>query len=673
MRRLLKRLAHASDRLGGDESGHQPASSSSPSHSAVANAPFEYRPISQSHFRILRLRRPLHGSDGAYDRLPLHGTLIEAPLANPPKYQALFYTWGDPSLCEAINLDGRILRITANCAAALRRMLRGKLERLIWVDSICINQANTPAALAERGHQVALMDVIYSGAEQVNVHLGEGDAASDAACEALRSLTAPYLGAKLPGPQQEMCRRKYESLADEITRITPEYPYGKLYGVFRLPWFKRTWVVQEVALGRKVMFYCGTYLLALDTMVIGSDFTRLPYSRAHEPASFHWKAYLGYHDAMREFIRRKAQGEALSEMTLDSVLLMPAVKLEATRPEDKIFGLYGVCKQFGFQLPPPDYTKPLAVVYAEAARAMMDSSRSLDFLTSVNESAAWNEYGLPSWVPNFAGSMQQWSPSSPPHIAVGMGGDSRISGGSKYEYSLEAGGMRLRVKGRRLGFVVAMGLPWMTDASTTLLGESLTQTGQFIDALLDSLGGWYQVSRDAFPRDEALAMQAMVRTLLLARNASKSLVTSFLPFDTMVHYLSILVSVSQSGQHRRADTTVPLVSPHDNSFAGAITIGNYFLTPTMHQVMQQIFNAGWRTVFRMIGGPSETGEHLGLGTHSIRAEDMVVVFAGSSAAAIVRPWQDGFRYVGPAAVDGVMDGEFWNMASEGHDEWFTLI
>lgn len=23
---------------------------------------------------------------------------------------------------------------------------------------------------------------------------------------------------------------------------TPEYPYGKLHGVFRLPWFRRTWV-----------------------------------------------------------------------------------------------------------------------------------------------------------------------------------------------------------------------------------------------------------------------------------------------------------------------------------------------------------------------------------------------------------------------------------------------
>ncbi|KAH7374321.1 heterokaryon incompatibility, partial [Pyrenochaeta sp. MPI-SDFR-AT-0127] len=105
-------------------------------------------------------------------------------LDNVPEYFALSYTWGEAALCKDITLDGgKVLKITQNCADALRRMMRGKTERMIWVDSICINQSES--GLEERGQQVALMDEIYRKAGQVNVFLGVGDAASDTAVMAI--------------------------------------------------------------------------------------------------------------------------------------------------------------------------------------------------------------------------------------------------------------------------------------------------------------------------------------------------------------------------------------------------------------------------------------------------------------------------------------------------------
>jgi hypothetical protein len=72
----------------------------------------------------------------------LRGTLVEASLDHVPEYFALSYTWGDSSLSDVIFIDGRALKITQTCATALRRMLKGKFKRTIWVDSICINQAS---------------------------------------------------------------------------------------------------------------------------------------------------------------------------------------------------------------------------------------------------------------------------------------------------------------------------------------------------------------------------------------------------------------------------------------------------------------------------------------------------------------------------------------------------
>jgi hypothetical protein len=92
-------------------------------------------------FRILRLTHNMRDKSTSWDGAVLHGSLIEASIDSAPEYFALSYTWGDPSPSDKIIIDGRVLGITQNCADALRRMLKGKFKRMIWVDSICINQA----------------------------------------------------------------------------------------------------------------------------------------------------------------------------------------------------------------------------------------------------------------------------------------------------------------------------------------------------------------------------------------------------------------------------------------------------------------------------------------------------------------------------------------------------
>jgi hypothetical protein len=66
---------------------------------------------------------------------------VETSLDDDPLYFALSYVWGDPSPRDVILIDERELKITQSCGAALRRMLNGKSEIMIWVDAICINQA----------------------------------------------------------------------------------------------------------------------------------------------------------------------------------------------------------------------------------------------------------------------------------------------------------------------------------------------------------------------------------------------------------------------------------------------------------------------------------------------------------------------------------------------------
>jgi hypothetical protein len=156
---------------------------------------------------------PSDNDTGYYHDVRLCGSLYEASINSVPEYFALSYTWGDPTVCEYIILDGTRFGIGANCAAALRRMLRGKMDVHIWVDAICINQADTPDALDERSSQVAMMDKIYKASSRVNVHLSEGDRDTDVAMQLLKKLATAYLGAKMGSKQS---RKEYERLADDV-------------------------------------------------------------------------------------------------------------------------------------------------------------------------------------------------------------------------------------------------------------------------------------------------------------------------------------------------------------------------------------------------------------------------------------------------------------------------
>ncbi|KAF2451893.1 hypothetical protein P171DRAFT_347652 [Karstenula rhodostoma CBS 690.94] len=93
-------------------------------------------------------------------------------LDDAPVFSALSFTWGDTRDEKEILLDGRSFTVRRNHWNFLRQA-RKRLTRpptLLWIDAICINQAE----VGERNHQVGLMGEIYSRAAKVLVWLASG-------------------------------------------------------------------------------------------------------------------------------------------------------------------------------------------------------------------------------------------------------------------------------------------------------------------------------------------------------------------------------------------------------------------------------------------------------------------------------------------------------------------
>ncbi|KAK5651332.1 hypothetical protein OQA88_12565 [Cercophora sp. LCS_1] len=103
---------------------------------------------------------------------PLTGQLRVVSLDLRPSFTALSYVWGDfahprdVAICNA----GFPLEITPNCHDALLA-LRRKGPVTIWIDAICINQADN----GEKRTQIPLMNDIYSPATTTHIWLCECD------------------------------------------------------------------------------------------------------------------------------------------------------------------------------------------------------------------------------------------------------------------------------------------------------------------------------------------------------------------------------------------------------------------------------------------------------------------------------------------------------------------
>ena len=114
--------------------------------------------------RLLNLH-PSHSQD------PLTGDLHTVSLADAPSYEAISYVWGEQTRCAKMTCNKQSIGLTQSLDYSLRRVRRGSHRRTLWVDQICINQANPP----ERSQQITLMNKIYKNAKRILVCLGDDD------------------------------------------------------------------------------------------------------------------------------------------------------------------------------------------------------------------------------------------------------------------------------------------------------------------------------------------------------------------------------------------------------------------------------------------------------------------------------------------------------------------
>lgn len=140
---------------------------------------YTYLPLAHGNIRLLKLLPDPN------ELAPVQCRLFDYPLQGACKsshlYEALSYVWGDQSEAIPIFIGKHRFNVTENLHAALLYLRDCCIERVIWVDAVCINQKNDE----EKGEQIQLMASIYSSAQSVVVWLGEEADDSDQALQAI--------------------------------------------------------------------------------------------------------------------------------------------------------------------------------------------------------------------------------------------------------------------------------------------------------------------------------------------------------------------------------------------------------------------------------------------------------------------------------------------------------
>jgi hypothetical protein len=277
---------------------------------------------------------------------PIRCEIVHVNLEDDPEFDAVSYTWateyGDDRLSRTVNISNGsyYLPVTINCEAALRQLRRPGSRRKLWIDALCIDQSN----ISERNHQVGFMDLIYSKALCVRICIQDET--------------------RIPVPID------YEDLFSHIKEgVAKDSHIDQLRHFFSLRYFRRAWVIQEVALARTACLLVNNHSLLLSATVLENIRSSFQSYVFRIPGPLLWDP---------EF------SEIGSRSKTDIFKCLYATsESETTDLRDKVYAILALMEPVARSFIPVDYSLDIKSVHANVLIAIVATRRDLDVISSI--------------------------------------------------------------------------------------------------------------------------------------------------------------------------------------------------------------------------------------------------------------------------------------------------
>ncbi|KAH7320889.1 heterokaryon incompatibility protein-domain-containing protein [Stachybotrys elegans] len=409
--------------------------------SAGGRRPYEY--TSLTHHGAIRILTLEAGEEGD----PLVGDLSVEDIDGAAAYEAISYAWGSHERCAEMTLSGgeAVLPLTQSIHDALVRMRDRSRTRRLWADQICINQAD----IAERSHQVSLMNALYKNAERILVWLGKDE--QGVAHRAMRMVH--YLHGVF---EDEMLHEAFRTAHSEKLDEQSQEPWMPLSTLTKLPWFNRIWIVQEIGTSAPATLFWGEAHIEWDELSTVAGILNQSYHLMR--SMFHI-----YTPNIRYLHRRfvEPEGDYDENHNRGSFIyeLHRARHLASKDPRDHVYAFLGhfslrVGSRFLAGLT-ADYSRSVEDVYVDVAVRELKGARSLLLLSACHPGQNNNPrnlrlddpaaQSLPTWVPDWR--------LLPLHIMGSPESRHRAAGASLPRLTIDEAARVLRIDGVRIDTV----------------------------------------------------------------------------------------------------------------------------------------------------------------------------------------------------------------------------
>lgn len=576
------------------------------------------------------------------------------------RFWAISYVWGPPPTVNSpciFKTEQGVIPITESLSTCLKQLRAKKVDAYIWADALCINQQNK----MEKSAQVRRMGSLYGAAERVVIWMGDGHG----------GMTVDSLF-------------NHRNLSHDDSE-TEEYRTSLLRQMVHLlekPWFKRTWIIQELVRGKRN----SVYVMCGGSEILWEDFMEMILT---------CKLWIRETDS-NDDSEVKSSGPALAlnrvrhefqDGTIYSLLELLDLFYYTTssRPRDKLFALlslaHDVSEKPEFH---PDYDSSEETILQRYAKGFVQGDKGLDLLYYAG---AGKSTKFSSWIPDlmnhrrnnrFPPSISTWPgtmgvqlsvhfKASPPQRLpqIKMGpiienldsnstsnrpdfGNTVFNGGEEDSPKPPAHTPILHVEGYSLGYVSslrALGIKPSAAVSFTEIVQNLRQYLAFLD-------------RKRYPESDALEGQSWMDDLiakLLTGDAKGPYVFPQWPFAQNPRN----PDVPNQNEFWTTEILreVMQVRPGQNAYK--------FMSNTSPRLWIW-FGKFWSTVVEFTGRIPEAAAfftdngYVGILPGTSRQGDKIFIPYGAKVPFVLRPEENSDKYslIGECYIQGAMYGEY---------------
>lgn len=524
--------------------------------------------------------------------------LTQVSLDEQPDYEALSYTWGSQiEKIGLVSLEGRPFPVTPSLEDALRHLRLEEDPRTLWVDALSINQIDDE----EKSHQVQQLKSIFQLARGVVIWLGIESDDSDLAMNLIADI--------------------HNVGADNFkTSLESASSWEALAKFYRRSWFSRVWVLQETAVSHSSpQVGAGKKWISWDACESARIYVESQIKNISDPVSTMVRNSIKATVAAIHNVRRDlSPTDPISNL---ETLLTRTMTFYATDPRDKVFALLGLAHESDRMDIVPDYSKSLEQVYAELAVYLISKNINMIYFNTNSPNEAH-----PSWVPDWSWLNRRW-PLWTPGIYKAAGDTDQAGRFSEDLSTFTVPALLID----RIDF---------TDEIVPRGPDPVEYNESHLSLIISNIETLIRKAADEQPSNTELAelnpeeSDALWRTLVINREGATLVHPAPDSYGEMFKVLR-----GKSGVPATYQTELPteeqreqeFVRPYKEDMQSTMSDQRFFIT---------------------------RNGRIGVGPRHLQGADLVVVFWGADMPCVLREQGGGYaRFLGPAYVHGVMDGE----------------